>query len=187
MPNTAVSICNSALISVGADRITSLTDGTAGALICNEIYASTRDALLEKHRWNFAVKRVALALEDVTPSHGYYYSFALPADYKAVVDLGTSAGPYVVEGQSLLTNDTAVDLQYIAKITEPALWPDTFCTALSDEIAKKIAPKLEASSTTTERLRVDAERSLLTAKTVDAASSGKPTPKRPSTFTSARR
>jgi len=187
MPNTDVSICNSALISIGADRITSLIDGTEAAILCNEIFNSERDALLEEHRWNFAIKRVALALEDVTPAHGYYYSYALPADYRAVIDLGDNSGPYVIEGQSLLTSDTEVNLQYVARVIQPALWPDTFCRALAGRIAKKLAPKMEASSTTTERLLMEADRSLLTAKTVDAVNSGKPTPKRPSAFINARR
>jgi len=183
---TEVTICNSALVSVGADKITSLTDGTRQARICNEIYESERDALLAEHRWNFAIKRVALAVEDVTPL-GYTYSYALPSDYLAIVDvLGDDVGPYVIEGSSLLTDDSSVELQYVAHVTDPSLWSPTFCAALADRIAKKIAPKMKASVSRTESLKDDYKRSLLKAKIVDAPSSGKPKSKRPSYFIDAR-
>ena len=184
--STEVSICNSALTSVGAEPITSLTDGTKAARICNIIYSSERDALLEEHRWNFAIKRVSLAQEDETPVSGYNYSYALPSDFLAVIDLGDTAGPYVIEEESLLTDDSEVYLQYVAKITEPAKWPETFCVALANRIAKKIAPKLKASISRTEQLQAEYEKSLSLAKSVDAASSGQPTPKRPTALINSR-
>jgi len=54
---TAVSICSNALRKLGDDPITSLTDDTERARLCNAFYEPTRDAVLRSHPWNFAIER----------------------------------------------------------------------------------------------------------------------------------
>ena len=43
LTTTEVSICNSALIKVGAERITSLSDSNKRAQLCSEQYSKMRD------------------------------------------------------------------------------------------------------------------------------------------------
>ena len=46
---SVVQICNSALNQLGAASITSLTDNSKNARLCNERYATVRDAVFRSH------------------------------------------------------------------------------------------------------------------------------------------
>jgi len=58
MAASDVIICNKALLELGEEPITLLTDTNKRAEKCNLIYASVRDSLLSSHPWKFALKRV---------------------------------------------------------------------------------------------------------------------------------
>ena len=67
---TEVSICANALRRLGDDPITSLTDDTERARLCNAFYEDARDACLRSHPWNFAITRASLnILKLLFPSH----------------------------------------------------------------------------------------------------------------------
>ena len=51
---TSVEICNLALSRLGEYKITTLGDAIPAAEKCSAAYGPARDALLERHRWNFA-------------------------------------------------------------------------------------------------------------------------------------
>ena len=67
---TEVSICSNALRRLGDDPITSLTDDTERARLCNSFYTDARDAVLRCHPWNFAITRTSLAQLSDTPAYG---------------------------------------------------------------------------------------------------------------------
>ena len=75
---TEVSICANALRRLGDDPITSLTDDTERARLCNAFYAPARDLVLRAHPWNFAITRATLAQLSDTPAFEYSYQYALP-------------------------------------------------------------------------------------------------------------
>ena len=77
---TEVSICSNALRKLGDDPITSLTEDTERARLCNAFYESSRDSLLRSHPWNFAITRATLAKLSSTPAYGFAYQYALPTD-----------------------------------------------------------------------------------------------------------
>jgi len=58
---TEVSICSNALRRLGDDPITSLTDDTERARLCNAFYQDSRDLVLRSHPWNFAITRASTA------------------------------------------------------------------------------------------------------------------------------
>ena len=74
-----IDICNLALSHVGGRPIESFTEGTKEAIECGRFYAFDRDAVLEDHNWNFARKRLDLALTSDEVS-GWTYSYAWPTD-----------------------------------------------------------------------------------------------------------
>lgn len=79
----AVSICNLALSHLGDDATVSSIDppeGSAQAEHCAAFYPIARDALLESHPWNFALRRIAPALLEEQPSAQWGYAYALPSD-----------------------------------------------------------------------------------------------------------
>jgi hypothetical protein len=77
---TEVSICANALRRLGDDPITSLTDDTERARLCNAFYTDARDAVLRSHPFNFSITRTTLAQLSDTPAYGYDYQYALPTD-----------------------------------------------------------------------------------------------------------
>ena len=77
---TEVSICSNALRRLGDDPITSLTDDSERARLCNAFYEDARDACLRSHPWNFAITRASLTQLSDSPVYGYDYQFALPTD-----------------------------------------------------------------------------------------------------------
>jgi len=60
MATSDVEICNSALQKIGAETITTLSDNTRRAALCNRQYDKVRKKLLRAHPWNFAIRRAAL-------------------------------------------------------------------------------------------------------------------------------
>ena len=57
---TEVSICSNALRQLGDDPITSLTDDTERARLCNALYPDARDSVLRSHPFNFSITRASL-------------------------------------------------------------------------------------------------------------------------------
>lgn len=60
MAQTALDVANNALERVGANSITSLSDNSKEAKLCNARIEQLRQTLLRRHPWNFAEKRVSL-------------------------------------------------------------------------------------------------------------------------------
>lgn len=58
MAASEVVICNKALLEIGEQAISALSDTNNRGTSCNLIYASIRDSLLSMHPWKFALRRV---------------------------------------------------------------------------------------------------------------------------------
>ena len=78
---TEVSICSNALRRLGDSPITSLTEDTERARLCNALYEPARDSLLRSHAWNFAITRASLAKATESPAFEFANQFILPTDY----------------------------------------------------------------------------------------------------------
>lgn len=128
MAVSAVAICNSALIKLGVETITSLAENSRAALLCNEQYEKIRNKLLYSHPWNFAIKRATLVVTATEPEYEFEYQYTLPADCLRVWE--TQYGPdkdfYQVEGGFLYSNYSDVSIKYIAKITDTTKFSPTF-------------------------------------------------------------
>jgi len=57
MATSSLEICNIALLKIGADSITALSDANKRARLCTLLYDFMRKKLLRAHPWNFAIKR----------------------------------------------------------------------------------------------------------------------------------
>ena len=81
-----IDICNAAIVRVGGQMITSLTENSPTAIACNSQYDIVRRDLLRSHPWNFAIKYASLPQNTETPIFGYDYSYALPSDCLRVLE-----------------------------------------------------------------------------------------------------
>jgi|TARA_R110000803_G_scaffold24974_2_gene59873 hypothetical protein len=145
-----VQICNLALAKVGDEQITSLTENSKAARLCNLVYEPMRDTTLRSHPWNFAIQRVELAASTETPSYEYNAQFALPSDFLRL--LGTNmldAAKFTVEGNLLLCNASALKIKYIYQVTDPNKFDWLFIEALSARIAAELSIAMTDSRTLT--------------------------------------
>jgi len=150
---SAVEICNRALIRLGADLITSLTQDTVESRCCLAVYDAIRRDLLRSHPWNFAVKRVSLAQSVDLPDFGFYYKYALPSDYLMLISLDEDNNDFKIEGGFLLTDSDTVDLVYIADVTDEAIFDSMFATMFALRIALEIGYKITGSTSIVETLK----------------------------------
>jgi hypothetical protein len=151
---SAVDVCNSALVQIGASRITSLTDNTDAARTCNQLYEAARDKLLRMHPWNFAIKRLVLAEETTTPEFDFDHKFGLPADCLRVLNNDDENYPWAIEGRSLLTDASTVTIKYIARITDVNQWDPLFREVLELLLQSRFAiPLMNAPDVANQKLQ----------------------------------
>lgn len=180
------SICNLALAKVGGKRqITNLeTDTGTAAELLRAQYDFLRDSVLRAYPWNFAIKRVELALSSDTPSHEYDNVFALPSDCLKVIRTSWEADnvvsadancfsyenypPYRIEGKKLLTNESSVKIEYISQVTDPAQFDAQFVDVFSVRLAAEIAYPLTKDRGLVRDLRALFEALLPEARTSDS-------------------
>ena len=146
-----VSICNSALAKINAQRITVLTESTKAARLCNVIFVPSLDFVTRSHPWTCAIHRQALAQLATGPIFEWTYQYQLPTSPYCLRPLNvysTSGEPeYTIEGRSLLTNDTGVNLRYIKKITDYGEIDASLAEALAYYLAFQLAWPLKGSRT----------------------------------------
>lgn len=144
--DTGVSICSDALILLGAKAISSFNDGTDESSVCDRLYPDIRDSLLAMYPWSFATKKIGLAQLLDQPGSVWRYAYQLPGDRLALprAVYATNAigehprNDYEIQGDSLLTNLTAVYIDYQYQVAEYAM-PQYFVQLLKYMVAWHIA------------------------------------------------
>jgi hypothetical protein len=166
-----VDICNIAIMRVGGQPITSLTENSPAAISCNLQYDIVRRDLLRSHPWNFAIRYAQLAEDAQPPLFNYDHSFALPADCLRIlstadqeqanlwglggdfngyvqisnrVDFAT-ADNYKVVGRHLYTNNGTAQVKYIRDVTDTSLFDPSFTELFGVRLAMTIAYQLTGS------------------------------------------
>lgn len=155
---SVVDICNLALGHIGTKAfISSLTDDSAEAEVCNRFYASTRDAALASAPWPFAKKRADLALLNTT-REGWAFCYARPSTCLSPRFIWNGLRnpradqliPFEQQlddaGEALLicTNQPSAVLVYTARVENPGLYSPQFVSALSWLLASNIVAALNA-------------------------------------------
>ena len=143
---TEVSICSNALRRLGDDPITSLTDDSERARLCNAFYEDARDACLRSHPWNFAITRASLTQLSDSPVYGYDYQYALPTNPYCLRVLAMEFEDYIfkvenfsTQGRVLLTDEEPAKIIYIARITDTTLFDSLFVDTLITKLASDLA------------------------------------------------
>lgn len=167
--SSKVQICNSALSLLGVDEpISSLDDDKKVARLCKINFELVRDELLEDHYWNFALKREQLAKLSEKPLFDFSNAFQIPNDVIRIRKINGRANiMYKVEGNTLLTNQSEVQIQYVSKETDVSLYSPAFKEALAFSLAAKMAYSIVQSSTHMERLQRAAIEKIRNARSLD--------------------
>jgi hypothetical protein len=137
-----VSIVNQALTLLGADRIIAIDEDSENARKANAIYSLTRDEMLREHPWNFAVKQSLLSQLSTATTFDFDHAYQLPSDYLRILKVSDGSAAitdYKVKGNTIMTDDDTVYLEYIYKCDDTSLYDAQFTAALTAKLAFKLA------------------------------------------------
>lgn len=168
MAITEISVCNSALIKIGAARISAFSDDSKEARLCNEQFEKVRDAALKAHPWNFAIKRAELNKLTTTPAFGFTNEFQLPVDYLKSLEIESFDIPFKIEGRKLLTDSAEIKMRYISKVTDTSLWDVEFAEYLAHKLAAELAYPLIQSVSLARDMHALADKVLRDSRSSDA-------------------
>ena len=168
-----VSICNRALALLGANTITSLSDGSTEANVCNAVYADARDAVLRGYPWSCAIQRATLAQLSPDPVWGFDKAYSLPNDPHclAVLELKETT-TYRIEGRTLVCNTDTATIKYVARITDPAQFDPALVFALASRIAAEVAYALTQNRALSNDMWSMSATALIDASVADGAEVG---------------
>ena len=172
---TEVSICSNALRRLGDSPITSLTEDTERARLCNALYEPARDSLLRSHAWNFAITRASLAKATESPVFEFANQFILPTDPFCLRVLKMEFDDFVFKienlagtGRVLLTDEGTANILYIAKITDTTLFDSIFSDTLTAKLASLMAYPVTNSTTLQREMERIYKLKLTEARSIDS-------------------
>jgi len=183
---SVVDICNEAMDLLGAATITSLTENSKEARLCNRNFNKVRDTVLRAHNWNIAVVRKQLAKDSESPAFGFTNQFTLPTDPYClrVISLHTSnvdndISPYdiqamfKIEGRKVLTDEGTCRIIYIGRITDTEQYDSLLSSTIAYKLAAETAYAITGSTSVSQQMFSLYDRSLSEARSMDAIE-GKP-------------
>lgn len=147
-----------ALSRLGANTITSLTDNTTEAKLCNTLYNDLADRVMMQGSWTSTIKRTSLARTTNTPSFGYSYEFQLPVDPKCLKVLNVNDSTpgdidFRIEGDKLLCDSSTIKIRYIAQLTDTEDYDPLLTEAVESILASYLALPIAGDRVLAERLK----------------------------------
>lgn len=166
-----VSIANGALQLLGATRIESLDQDRPNAKSMKAAFDTTRDALLRRYDWAFAIKRDSIAADGDDTEWGDWHRYALPNDHIKLI-LDDESGQKVdwrIEGRFIVTTDGApLNIRYIARITDVNLYDPLFVEALEAALALACCEEITQSNAKMDRAQKAYDDAVAEAKRIGA-------------------
>ena len=169
-----IDIVNMALVKLGQNTITSLTENSVAAQSMSAMYDLERKALLRQYRWSFSISRAQLAALTDTPAFQYSYQYQLPTDCLQVIRLFEGEPDpnwpdfdqfperaYKVEGRKILTDyEAPVYLVYVSDVDESGNFDSAFVAALADRLAYVTCNRITQSTTLKKSIKDDFRTSI---------------------------
>ena len=176
MATTNIDICARALIMIGAQPISSFSDGSTEALVASNIYDDVVEASLTRHRWRFATTQAELSLLTNTPTGRYDYAYQVPTSPAVLQIITLTVNDYVIPYSRYQNyiylngygSSSKVVMDYIYKVGEE-YFPPHFRLALEYELAAIFAGSVARDSKMIEQFKNLSERQFLIAKNIDSA------------------
>ena len=183
MASSQVDVVNNALMRLGDKLISSMSENNDRARFMSQIYQGTLDARIRMHNWNCFTRRAALSELADSPAFGWDHMFQLPQDPFCLLVLtvnedGTEQDSFLkwqVETYAtasatyrvLLTDETSVNLKYLARITDVLQWDSLFADAMSADLAYQACMPLTGSQNLKALLQREAQEGWRLAKSRD--------------------
>ena len=201
---STVNICNMALSKIGQPQITGLEENSQAARHCRNHFDLDRDSVLSSFPWTFAthVEKLVRVLMN-SPLPGFAYAYKKPPDALRLIRLinpdasisKINANEAQIENYReishddmslILSNIAGALIEYISRVTDPALWDSLFCEALVLKLAGSLASAISGSGQRTAEFNALYEQSLLRGKIANANNDSPPV-RSPTTLRDSRR
>jgi len=190
MATSVIEICNNALIDLGEEAITSLSDNTKAARLCNQRWPAVRDAVLRAHPWNCATVQDELAASAAPAGWQYEASYPLPADCLRVLSVCVGEAPveaWEVQSSAILCDEPGpLQVAYIVRIDDPRLFDPLLCEALTARLSATLAYPITASTALAQSFWGMYDDKLREARGVDAREAAPISAPAPTTWLSAK-
>lgn len=176
MATSKVDICARALVMIGAQPISSFSDGSTEALVASNVYEDIVQSSLTRHRWKFSTNQKQLSLLSAAPIGRYDYAYQLPAD-PAVLQINTLTVndyviPYTRYKDMIYVNtygaNSSLVLDYIFRVEED-YFPPHFRVALEYELASIFAGSVARDAGMIREFKNLSDRQFLISKNIDTA------------------
>lgn len=176
-------IFNAVLDRLAEESVLDTTDEKAVARWLNRNYPMQRDALLQRHTWNFAIKRALIAASTTKPVFEWNYQYQIPEDSLRILPLTTDGRrdsppvPHVIEGNYILCNMTApLKVRYIFRQVDAAMFSPLFVDLLAQILAANFAHWVTGKASFAKQLLDISTASFLEVARVDSLEGAPETP-----------
>lgn len=150
--DTDVSIVNKGLLLLGAEAISSFSDGTPAGTAASTIYTEVKFTTLGMYPWSFTIAKTQLTRDSNTPQNEWTYQYLLPNDMllgvPRAVRTSSSAGAALFKnweiaqsaagGAVLMTDATEVHIDYQKAVSEGNM-PTYFVQLMAYQMAWHLA------------------------------------------------
>lgn len=170
MATTEVTICNGALIKLGAGTINTLDDNNTRARLVKESYPKMRDLLLRSHPWHFnkAYSQLGQIVKPIAV-FDFTYLFQLPSDCARVFEVDSPNVEWEeLENKTLASNTSSIIIKYGRNITDCSKFDAAFVETLEWAIAADIAYTLTQSTAQAETAKKNYELQLRVTRSYSA-------------------
>lgn len=157
-----ISICNQALVKLGANTITSIDQNTTEAGICKAFYTDVLNTVLEEYPWTFATKRYELPQKAGTPPKPFAAWYLIPSNVIRIVDASSdpnfdraNSTDWVVENGDILSNDGSMYIRAIIEVTDTSLYTAGFVRAFIVRLAAEMSTAITRSRELADQLMRD--------------------------------
>lgn len=170
--NTDIDVCSRALILIGAEPITSFTDGTSEALVAANMYEDIARSALVNTRWRFATNQAVLNRLSAAPTGRYDAAYQLPTGWLMthVATVNDYPIEYQTYGNKLYCNEgpsAEVILDYTYRADEID-WPSYFTIAVEYELASVFAASIARDQQLSQLMQVQGQRAMIKARNLDS-------------------
>lgn len=170
--NTAIKVCSRASLLMGGAPLTSFTDGTAEADVCDAMYEDVARAALTNSRWRFATNQAVLNRIATPPTSRYDAAYQLPSGTLTVsaVTINDSPIEFSTYGDKVYCNATTGDTvvaDYIFRATE-AEWPSYFTVAVEYAMSAVLAISVARDASLSQMLEQKASLLMAQARSRDS-------------------
>lgn len=150
--SSQVDICNNAILKIGANPISALSQNVQAALVLTRIYDMILDEVLGAHPWGFCTVITTLAeiSGEVVPGWEYLYTYPAEAlEIRKVFSNAEDPNPTADDFRPVVSPTSNIRaiaghyspayVEYTKRVTDPALYDALFVEALSCRLAAELA------------------------------------------------